>query len=294
MSNNIEQTTTFTLHYDGEHIVNHKMNLDSFITSVNGFNNLIKYIGEELGISSKDIVLEILPIEQGGIKAKIVFTVVGFAAGAICSNLFDHALNDLHVYERLGVAQVVYRMNQFLDRKKSVSDYKNINQLTANLDVQATHIMLNRQIHGAAEQFTSVLGCSADKLDLSSTINTSSIQLVKSDFPKFKNPFIEQDIDERVYEEEKILRLEGPRYSGNEWIFYEKDAQGKWNKENSLRAIVLDDFLLSFGRENSLQDLKDKDLYCKVRYKEIMKPGNKKKTIEKYIIQCRLEPNGLF
>lgn len=289
----MDKTIVFTIHYDGEKIANHKMRLDDFVSSIQGFNDLLKELAKEIGIPKECFQLQIQPLENGGVKAYIVAGIIGLST-FILGHLGDHLLDDINLYERSGLSHLAYRLNQFLDRKKSVSNYKDINQLTSNLDVEATHIMLNKQIHNAAQQFTSVLAHNVDKLELSSTTDSLPVKLVKNDCLKFQNPFVEQDLEERVYEEERKLRLEGPRCSNNEWIFYEEDINGNWNKDKEFRAIVLDDFLLSFGRENSLQDLKDKDLYCTVRYKEIIKPGNTKKSIERYIINCKLKQESLF
>ena len=288
-----EQTTVFTLHYDGKQITNHKMKLDDFLFSLEGFSSLLKEIAQEMGIPQECLRLEIQPLEQGGVKAYVVAGVFGLAS-FIAGHLGEHFFDDIHLYERSILPRLAHHVNQFLDRKKSVSDYKDLQQLTLGLDVESSHIMTNKQVHAAAEQFASALEYSVDTLEVTSTIDPHSVQLIKSDFPKFHNPFAEIDPEEKVYNEEKVLRIEGLRFSGNEWIFYEKDSKGNWDKENTFRAIVLDQVLLSLGRDNSLNVLQEKNLYCTVRCREITKAGNKKRTIERSIIRCRLKPESLF
>lgn len=290
MSENIEQQAIFMLHYDGEKISNHKMKLDDFLVSLQGFDSLLKEISQQIGIPPECFQLEIQPLEQGGVKAWIVASLVGFTT-FVAGHLGEHFFEDIRLYERSRLPHLAYRVNQFLDKKKSVSNYRDFAELTLNLDPEATRIMMNRQVHEAAETFIGVLGNNVDVLELSSNTSREREIITKQDLPNFRNPFVEPDLEERIYEEEKILRLDGPRSSESEWIFYEKNAQGKWDKKHIFRAIVLDPFLLSLGRENSLEALSDKDLYCKVRYREILKTGNKKKTIEKYIISCYLTPN---
>lgn len=284
MPENREQTTIFTIHYDGEQISNHKMKLEVFLQSLQGFDSLLKEIAQEIGIPSECLQLEIQPLENGGVKAYIVVGLLGFLGG----HLGDRFLTDIQLYERLQLSHLANRVNQFLDRKKSVSNYKNFSELTSGLDLEATHIMMNKGVHGAAEEFTSALQYGADILELSSTTSQSIERITRGELPKFRNPFIDPDLEENVYQEEKILRLDGPRFSGEEWLFYEKNHKGEWDKKRTFKAIVLNQFLLSLGRENSLQELEDRDLYCTVRYREILKVGNRKKTIEKYIIECRL------
>lgn len=289
MTENPEQTAIFTIHYDGEQVSNHRMQLDSFLLSLQGFDSLLKEIAQEINIPSENFQLEIQPLENGGVKAYIVAGLVGISS-LIAGNLGEQFLTDIRVYDRLGLPHLADKVNQFLDRKKSVSNYKNLSELTAGLDVEATHIMLNKEVHAAAEQFTSALQNGADILELSSTTNAALERITREDLPKFRNPFIEQNLEEKIYDEERVLRLDGPRSIDSEWFFYQKNKKGIWDKTKIFRAIVLDPFLLSLGRENSLNDLNDKDLFCTVRYKEILKTGNKRKTIEKYIISCRLTP----
>ncbi len=284
---NTVQSTIFTLHYGGEQISNHRMKLEDFILSLDGFDSLLKGIAQEIGIPQECLQLEIQPLDNGGIKAYVVAGIIGLTTFTL-GHLGDHFFDDIHLYERSGLPELAYRLNQFLDRKKSVSNYKDFAELTAGLDMKATKIMMNKQIHQAADTFTRVLQQDVDVLEVTSDINDTKEIIEKNDWPQFRDPFIEVDLEERIYDEEKILRLDGPRYSGSEWIFYEKNNHGEWDKKRTFRAVVLDDFLLSFGRENSVNELENKDLYCTIRYREILKPGNKKKTIEKYVIGCRL------
>ena len=284
MPENSEESVIFTIHYDGEQISNHKMDLEVFLHSLQGFNSLLKEIAQEIGISSECLQIEIQPLENGGVKAYIVASLCGLVLG----HLGECFLTDIHLYERLQLPHLANRVNQFLDRKKSASNYKDFSELTAGLDGEATHIMMNKEVHAAAEQFTSALQDGADVLELSSTTNQSVERIIRGDLPNFRNPFTVQDLEERLYDEEKVLRLDGPRSIDSEWFFYQKNKKGKWDKTKTYRAIVLDPFLLSLGRENSLKDLEDRDLFCTIRYKETKKQGNKKKSIEKYIIKCRL------
>lgn len=282
-----------TIHYDGVELGNHHMDLDAFIKSIEGFVTLFRTIAQEIGIEEK-INLEILPLENGGLKAKIFCYLTTAATLTIAQNFGNRIIDDLRLYDRVGIPHVVKYANQFFDRKKNVSDYKDIEQLTMGLDLIGTRIMLNKEIHSAAAQFSDVLTNAADTIEITSNVDNHIEVIQKRELPLFQNPFVDTEIEENVYNEEKVLRLEGIRYSSNEWIFYEKDSKGNWDRENTLRAIVLDQVLLSLGRDNSLNVLQEKDLYCTVRCREITKAGNKKKTIERSIIRCRLTPESLF
>ena len=291
--NNKEQFTDselLTIHYDGEKISNHQMSLDNFIISLNGFNDLVKNIAYEIGFSNDAVSFNITPLENGGIKANIIIAVTTFLGTTFGNYIFEHAMEDLNIYERMGAKAIVYHLNNFLERKKNAKNYKDIFSLTKGLDIVGTKIMKNKNVHISAENFTSVLNYNVDKIEIYSDTNDSKKNVIdKSKIELFKNPFNEQDIEEKIYDEEKILRLDGPRSLDSEWLFYEKNSKNKWDKNSVFRAIVLDDFLLSLGREKSLKYLENQDLFCIVRYKEVMKNGNKKKVIEKYIIKCSLK-----
>lgn len=282
-----------TIHYDGVNIVEHHMDLDAFINSLEGFRSLFKLVATELGVED-EINLEILPLEKGSLIVTLSCFIGGSVFATLANNFGNRIIDDLKIYERIGFHKIMEYINRFLDKKKSVSDYKKIDQLTAGLDSVNNRIMLNKDIHNAASQFVSALSNSADSITMSSTGSQTVETITKKDLSKFQNPFIDIDANECVYEEEKVLRLDGIRYSTSEWVFYEKDEKGSWNKAKEFRATVLDDFLLSFGRNNSLSMLRDKDLYCTIRCKEITRPGNRKKTIERYVIRCKLEQNKLF
>ncbi len=280
---------TFIIHYDGSKLIDHHMELSDFLESLNGFKDMLLAISNELGIEQNEIDLQISPLEDGGVKANITFILSGII-GMVSGNLADHLADDIHLYERLNGEVVATYINSFLDRKQSASDPLNINILTQGLDSINTRIMLDKNVHNAAERFVSPLKKEADIIKIEDSSNNIRTSIPKEKVSSFVNPFTEQDMEEKVHDEERILRLDGPRSLGSEWLFYEKDNKGKWDTSKIFKAEVLDDFLLSLGRENSLATLKNKDLFCTIRYKEIKKIGNKKKTVEKYIIKCRLEP----
>jgi hypothetical protein len=278
-------TASLTIHYEGQRLKKHKMDLESFAVSLLAFNDLVFDISKELGIKKEELSIEISPLEVGGLKANLILSAIFFGS-AIGTHVIENVWDGLHINQRIGLETLITKVNMFLDHKNNPDNGNNIIKLTNGLDAIDVRIMKNPTIHAEAETFTSVLGTKVDCIEIITDHDTKRT-IPKENKKYFINPFPEfaEDLDGKIIEKKMILRLDGPRLIGSEWIFKVKSKNS--SKEHIFRAEVLDSWLMELGRKKSLSELGEIDLLCIVREK-IMKAGQKRATINRYIIKATL------
>lgn len=282
---NNTENVALTIHYDGEKLKNHQMELESFVISLEGFNNLFHEIAKELGLEQENFKINISPLENGGVKTKLLLFVT-FVGTAVGGHLFNKTLDDLKLYERTGLRNIVMHFSKFVGKKLDPDNENNINKLTKGLDHTSNRIMINPNIHKNTEIFASVLNYEAEKIEINSPLLVKKIEIAKEQKNLLSSPFRDDNANEEVDENIKILILEGPRSIDDEWTFIEKQEASESNKQKTLKAEVLDANLLRLGRNKCLSELEDKELTCTMLIKKIKKPGNKKYSVKKYITKC--------